>query len=129
MSTHKNLDVWKLSIDFVKEVYQTTKMFPPDEQYGLSSQLRRASVSVPTNIAEGAARGSAKEFLRFLYISLGSLSEIETLLIITDKLKFTDISSLESQSILLRRKLLNLIKYLQSKNKKPVHSSTRIPVR
>ncbi len=125
MNTHKNLDVWKLSIDFVKDIYQMTQLYPQNELYGLTSQLRRASVSIPTNIAEGAARGSSKEFLRFLYISLGSLSEIETLLILTDYLKFADITNLEKKSTEIRRKLLNLIKYIKGNIKKPVNPSTR----
>lgn len=113
--THKNLDVWNLSIEFVKEVYGMTRSFPKDEMYGMTNQLRRASVSVPTNIAEGAAKSSVKDFIRYLYISLGSLSEIETLLIISSDLKFGNTKSLMDQSTIIRRKLLNLIKYQKSK--------------
>ena len=72
MKTHKDLDVWKLSIDFVTDIYKVTSSFPKEDQFGLTNQIRRAAVSVPSNIAEGAARNSDKEFLRFLYISLGS---------------------------------------------------------
>jgi four helix bundle protein len=78
MRPHKNLDAWKESIRLVKLVYNLT--LPDDEKYNLRSQVRRAAVSVPTNIAEGAARESNKEYLRFLIISRGSLSEIDTLL-------------------------------------------------
>ena len=76
MKSHRDLDVWKSSIRLVSEVYVLTRKFPSDELYGLTSQMRRAAVSVPSNIAEGAARGSLKEFSRFLSISLGSLAEV-----------------------------------------------------
>ena len=79
MKTHKDLDVWKKSIDFVVDIYQVIKRFPLDEKYALANQIKRAAVSISSNIAEGAARSSDKEFLRFLYYSMGSLSELETL--------------------------------------------------
>ena len=82
VKTHKDLDVWKLAIDFVTKIYLRTDDFPKNEEFGLKSQIRRAVVSIPANISEGAARNSTKEFLQFLHISLGSLSELETLLII-----------------------------------------------
>ena len=85
-NTHKDLDVWKLGIELVQEVYEVTKVFPKEEMYGLTSQIRRAAVSIPSNIAEGYARESIKELIRFLYISLGSLSELETQLLISIKL-------------------------------------------
>jgi four helix bundle protein len=115
MKTHKDLDVWKISIELVKDIYQMTRSFPSDERYGITTQLRRASVSVLSNISEGAARGSTQEFIRFLYIALGSLSEIETLLIISEKLKLTETELFEDKSIEIRRKLINLIKSLKSK--------------
>jgi len=87
---HENLIVWQKSIDLVKEIYGICKIFPKNEEYGLISQLKRAAVSVPTNIAEGAARNSKKEFIKFLYIALGSLSEIETLLFISKELFIID---------------------------------------
>ncbi len=87
---HENLDVWNKSIEFVEIIYDVTRTFPDDEKFGLVSQLRRASVSVPANIAEGAARESSKEFVRFLHISSGSISEIETLLIISSKLDYVE---------------------------------------
>ena len=77
---HKKLEVYKLSIELVKDIYEFTSTLPNDEKFGLISQLKRASVSVPANIAEGAARNTKKEFVNFLYISQGSLSEIDTLI-------------------------------------------------
>ena len=82
MKTHKDLDVWKFAIEFVTNIYKATSDFPDEEKFGLTSQLRRASVAIPSNIAEGAARNHPKEFIQFLYIALSSASEIETQLII-----------------------------------------------
>ena len=88
MKPHKNLDAWKLSMQFVKDAYTATASFPPEEKFGLVSQIRRAAVSVPTNIAEGAARRSKKEFLQFLYIAEGSISELDTLVELAYELSF-----------------------------------------
>lgn len=85
---HKNLEVWKKRIEFVQDLYKVTQSFLSTEQYGLVSQIRRAAISVPTNIAEGAARGTDDEFLRFLHISSGSLSELDTLLVLSEELSF-----------------------------------------
>ena len=75
IKNHKDLDVWKKSMSLTTEIYKLTGKFQKEEIYGIVSQIRRASVSVAANIAEGAARNSQKEFVQFLYISLGSLSE------------------------------------------------------
>jgi four helix bundle protein len=83
----KDLDVWNISIDFAKDLYQLSNRFPPDELYGLISQVRRAAISIPSNIAEGQSRNSPKEFKQFLFIALGSLGEIETQLIIANKIE------------------------------------------
>ena len=115
-TTHKNLDVWKLGIELVKDIYKITKDFPDDEKFGIISQIRRSAVSIPSNIAEGAARNSNKDYIRFLYIALGSLSEIETQLIIAKELNFSNgIGQLMKSVDIIRPKLLNLIKYLKSK--------------
>ena len=90
MKTHKDLDIWKDSIELVIEIYEVTKGFPKDETYGLTSQIRRAGVSVAANISEGAARNYTKEFIRFLRIAQASLSEVETLLIISLRLNYLD---------------------------------------
>ena len=84
---HKDLEVWIKSMDLVEDVYALSKFFPNDEKFGLTNQIRRASVSVPSNISEGAARKSDKEFIQFLYIALGSLSELETQYLIAVRLK------------------------------------------
>jgi four helix bundle protein len=76
---HRKLDVWQKSMELVREIYQTTATFPKNEEYGLSSQMRRASVSVPSNLAEGAARKGNNEFKQFLNIAQGSLNLIPRL--------------------------------------------------
>jgi len=88
MKTHCDLNVWNDSIDLVKEIYKITIKFLKEEIYGLTSQIKRAVISIPSNIAEGAARQTDKEFIQFLYIALGSSSEVETQLIIANKLNF-----------------------------------------
>jgi len=101
---HKNLEVWKLSVDFVKDIYTRTTNFPDEEKFGIISQLRRAVVSIPANIAEGAARSTKKELRNFLYITSGSLSEIDTLLTISKELGFIK----ESQLDALNEKLVKI---------------------
>ena len=88
MRKHQELRVWQESIDLVKIIYDVTAHFPKNEIYSLTSQMRRSAVSIPSNIAEGAARNSDKEFLQFLYVARGSLSELETQVIIANELKY-----------------------------------------
>lgn len=88
MRKHHELIAWQESMALVKEIYKVTQGFPKEETYGLVSQMRRAAVSVPSNISEGAARGSQKEFVQFLIIARGSLSELETQLLLSRDLGF-----------------------------------------
>jgi len=87
---HHELEAWRQAIALVKEVYAMTKRFPGEEMYGLTSQMRRAAVSVPSNIAEGAARSSRKELIQFLVVARGSLMELETQGVIADELGYLD---------------------------------------
>jgi len=87
---YRELKVWQRSMELVRDDYQVTKAFPKDETYGLTSQIRRAAVSVPSNIAEGQSRHSHKEFMRFLSASRGSLSEVETQIMIAQMLGYID---------------------------------------
>lgn len=87
-SSYRDLEVWQLGMDMVASAYELTNEFPPREMYGLTSQLRRSAVSVPANIAEGHARDSTKEFLHHISFSMGSLAEVETHLLIAERLKF-----------------------------------------
>ncbi len=82
MANYKTLDVWKFSMELVKEVYMLTKKYPKDEMFGLTSQTKRAAVSVPANIAEGLGRQYRKDTLQFLFIARGSLYELETELLV-----------------------------------------------
>lgn len=88
MRPHEKLDVWKKAIEMVTLVYEVTKQFPSEERFGLTSQIRRAAVSIPANIAEGAARQTDKEFNQFLSIAQGSSSELETELLIAKNLGY-----------------------------------------
>ena len=114
---HKQLDVWKESMIMVKMVYQLSNDFPKSETYGLTSQLRRAAVSIPTNIAEGSARNGNKELLRFLGISLGSASEVETLIIIARDLDYikTDFYKLEKQINSVKKLLIGYKNHIKKK--------------
>lgn len=115
---HKGLIVWQKSIDLVTEIYTVTKDFPNSEIYGLTNQMRRSAVSIPSNIAEGAARRYNKEFIQFLYIALGSLSELETQIIISKNLEYLKnekFSTISETIIELRKMIIGLIKNLNSK--------------
>jgi four helix bundle protein len=94
---HRDLIVWQKSIELVANVYSLSSDFPKSEQFGLTSQLRRAAISVPANIAEGAARKSSKEYLHFLSIASGSLSELDTLVTLCQRLKYAeDVAKLQT---------------------------------
>ena len=113
---HKDLEVWKKSMDLVVQVYQMTQLFPETEKYGLTSQMRRAAVSIPSNIAEGAARKGDKELMQFLSISIGSLSELETQHLIAIRLGFvTKEDSLDQQLIEVKKLLIGFKNYINRK--------------
>ena len=119
VKTHKDLDVWKKAMSFVTELYKITATFPKDERYGLTSQMRRAAVSIPSNISEGAARQSNKEFIQFLYIALGSNVEIETQLNIARNLNFINdetFEKMDDNQNEISRMLMGLIKYRKTRN-------------
>jgi len=84
----KDLKIWQKGIELAKEVYHITSSFPSSEKYGIVSQMRRAAVSIPSNIAEGFMRRHNKEYKQFLYIALGSLAELETQIILSEQLRF-----------------------------------------
>ncbi len=96
MHRFKDLEIWKKSRVFCSKIYAITSKFPETEKFGITNQLRRASVSIPSNIAEGSSRNSNKDFSRFLQITLGSAYEIETQLLISFDLKFIDEDELDS---------------------------------
>lgn len=118
MRPHEKLEVWKRGIELVLDIYKNSETFPKDERFGLTSQIRRAAVSIPANIAEGAARQSSKEFLHFLSIAQGSASEVETEILIAFKLGYMDesiYSNLRSQLDALGRMLIGLSQHISKR--------------
>ncbi len=114
MRCHEDLDAWKRAMELAKDVYLVTKNWPSEERFGLTNQVRRAAVSVPSNIAEGAARGTNKDFSHFIDIALGSLAEVETQLILASDIGF-EVGSLSREQIAgVRRPLLGLRRSLRS---------------
>lgn len=113
---HKKLDVWKKAIDLVQKIYELTKIFPKNEDFSLTNQMRRAAISVPSNISEGAARQTKKEFIQFLHMAQGSLSELDTQMEIAIRLgylkedHFSEVLSLTND---IDKMLTGLIKSLR----------------
>jgi four helix bundle protein len=118
LESYRDLKVWQKAIDMVVGCYEISRRFPKDEIYGLTSQLRRAAVSVPVNIAEGYGRGSRKEYLQFLTIAQGSLKEVETHLIIAQRLDYLTQAQLKialTRSDEIGKMLGSLIRSLKEK--------------
>jgi four helix bundle protein len=101
----RDLEVWRLGLDLVETIYRCTAEFPKSEIFALSAQMRRAAVSIPSNIAEGQARSSSKEFLRFLSIAIGSLAELATQLELASRLGYMEPKAALAQTELLGKKL------------------------
>lgn len=110
MHNYRELKIWHKAIELSVEIYELVADFPSDEKFGIISQLRRASVSVPSNIAEGSSRKSQKEFAHYLSMSLGSLFEIETQLTISNRIKYIDNKNLEEFKI----KITDLVKMIMA---------------
>jgi four helix bundle protein len=116
--SHRDLTVWQLGMEIAENIYEMTRHFPKDELYGLTSQLRRAAVSVPANIAEGNARSSTKEYLHFLSVAVGSLAEVETLLELARRLSYVEIATLHKLEEMIgeqRRMLRGLQRSLRNR--------------
>lgn len=121
MRNFRKYNIWTDSVNFVTETYSLTRSFPSYEKFGLADQLQRASVSIASNIAEGASRESEKEFAHFLQISLGSAYEVETQLIIANRLYYINNNQLDNQTQKLNsieRRLTEMIKKLTLKAQK-----------
>ena len=117
MKSHKELNVWKDAMKLAENIYHLTSKFPKSEMYGISSQMQRSAVSVPSNIAEGSARGSRKEYIRFLYIAAGSASELDTQLELSGRIKIgkmAEITKLQSNTISILKMLRALIRSLKN---------------
>jgi len=117
VKSFRDLEVWQLGLDLVEAVYWRTARFPKSEIYGLAGQMRSAAVSIPSNVAEGQARSSTKEFLRFLSFALGSLAELETQFELALSLEYgdEDIRAVMTQAELLGRKLHCLQRSIQKR--------------
>ena len=116
INSYKDLEVWKKSMELCKTVYGLMNLLPANETYGLISQIKRSAVSIPSNIAEGSSRNSTKEFIQFLYIANGSLSELETQLELSFKLGFIEENQIPIDLLKhIRKMLVNLIKVLRNK--------------
>jgi four helix bundle protein len=114
MKSYQELEVWKEARMLVKNIYLFTGILPVEEKFGLCSQLRRAAISVPANIAEGIGRNHSKDTVQFLYIAKGSLNELETLLMLCFDLEYcneTQIADLNNQVIRVRKLLIGFISY------------------
>ncbi len=116
MSNYKDLEVWKQAIELAKTVYELTAGFPASELYGLTSQMRRSSVSIASNVAEGAARSTDKEFIHFLHIAMGSAAELDTQYTLSKELQFAR-GSVEFEKSLadIRKMTAGLIRHLKNK--------------
>lgn len=118
MKSYRDLSVWQAGRALVKHVYLATRAFPKEEMYGLTQQVRRAAVSIPSNIAEGHGRGSTRDYLRYLSIAMGSIAEVETQLLLASDLGFLKQDELERLIGLLDeigKMLRGLQKSLQAK--------------
>ena len=103
INSHKDLEIWKKSIFLVKDIYSATKFFPSEERFGITQQMRRSAISIPSNIPEGSGRKSKKEFIQFHSIAQGSLAELETQITISRELNYlTSTDSFDSQIKLIR---------------------------
>jgi len=119
--SYKELDVWTKGMEVVNHIYAITEEFPSKELYGLAAQMQRSAVSIPSNIAEGFARGHTAEYVQFLRIALGSRAELETQLIIADTRNYVakpDVLSLQGALGHESRMIMNLIKSLKGNKRR-----------
>ena len=112
------MKVWQRSIKLVTDIYRTTRDFPKSELYGLTNQIRRSAVSIPSNIAEGSGRKHKKEYLQFLYVSLGSIAELDTQLLIATNLNFLKDENIRQELLTIKKMLIGLIHSIERKDPK-----------
>ena len=122
LKSYKDLNVWQKAYSLCLTIYKLTGSFPGEEKYGLTSQIRRAAVSVPSNIAEGYGRKSIKEYIQLLYVAYGSICELETQILLSGDLKYIetgDLERLQQETGEVERMLKALIKSLENKHLNP----------
>lgn len=115
LRSHEDLKVWQNSIKLVTEIYKITRNFPQSELYGLTNQIRRSAISIPSNIAEGSGRKSKKEYLQFLHISLGSITELDSQLLIASNLGFLKDENIRLDLLTIKKMLIGLIHSIERK--------------
>ena len=128
MHNFQNLSIWKEAVDVAQNIYAITKKFPKEEVYALSSQMQRAAVSIPSNIAEGAGRSTNKDFANFLGIAIGSCFELHTQILLSERLHYITAEqreSLVSQLNQLQPQIVNFKKKLESNNEVVQHPTTK----
>lgn len=129
MKSYRDLDVWKLSKELAQDIYVVTKNFPSEERFGLTSQVRRAAVSIMSNIAEGSRRRSKLEFMRFINIASGSVCEAESQLLLAVDLEYADVTQVDKilgKSDRISKMLYTLHQSLSAKNDEPL-TEYRVP--
>ncbi len=122
LKNYRDLKVWQKSYRLCLDLYRITKKFPKEERYGLTSQIRRAAVSIPSNIAEGYGRKTTADYLRFLYIAYGSIGELETQLLLSGDLNYVNqenLKALKDGTEEVERMLKAMIKSLENKRLNP----------
>lgn len=113
MKNYKELIIWQKGIQLVKSVYVLSKSFPGEEKFGMISQMTRATVSIPANIAEGSSRNSDKDYARFLQIALGSAFEVQTYLVIAKNMRWVSNEKIEAIEILLEEEIKMLHAFIR----------------
>lgn len=117
MKNYKELIIWQKGIEIVKKIYTLTKQFPPEEKFGIVSQITRAAVSIPANIAEGSSRNSDKDYARFLQLSLGSAFEVQTYLTIAKEMNWAKLENISELESLLEEEIKMVHRFINTLNK------------
>lgn len=114
MKNYKELIIWKKGIEIVKSIYQVVKQFPPEEKYRVVSQITRAAISIPANIAEGSSRNSDKDYARFLQLALGSAFEVQTYLVVAKEMNMANTSDIEQIEVQLEEEIKMIHKFIKT---------------
>jgi four helix bundle protein len=116
MKNYKELHIWQKGIEIIKQVYLLTKQFPDTEKFGITSQITRAAVSIPANIAEGSSRNSDKDYARFLQLALGSAFEVQTYLVIAKELNWVKSEDINAVEALIEEEIKMIHRFINTLN-------------